>query len=351
MGEEVALQTPDPEKKTSMILKVLIFFLSFLTTAAFPVHFESREATWKDPNANQAHDKTELTKDLEKIYKSHIESSDLYSQEDADNRNPMAEEMQRKLNMESERLRSRLRHELAELRERLAPSPARLRPAVAGLRERLAPLTQQLQSSLSSGTQDLCGQLRLYLQGLELAEAQAEAGPELYQEAFLWMSQSLDHSSSKVADIISDFQRKFNVVMEEDLREINASEKEGADSGFLQRAKFQVEQESSELRTAAQNGMGALRAELAALLASTQPVRAEVAASVERFCQNAALQSQALHSRMERLLQGRQAEPEEPEEPEEPSASSPAARPVGSLRGDFSVKLSALIQDILHSVQ
>lgn len=285
-----------------------------------------------------------------RIYKSHIESSDLYSQEDADNKSPMAEEMQHKLNMESQRLRSRLRQELAELQERLAPLPAHISPTVASLRERLAPLTQQFQSSLGSKTQGLCGQLRLYLQGLELAEAQAGVSATLYQatlyqEAFLWISQTLDHSSSKVADIISDFHTKTDGLVEKDLKVINASEEDGVNSDFLHKVKSRLGKEMSVLRTEAQNRVEALKAELAALLETTQPIHAELAASVERFCQNATLQSHVFHTRMEKLFQGLE------EDVEEPSASSSATQPVGSLQGEFSVKLSALIQDILHSVQ
>ncbi|KAG8002025.1 hypothetical protein GBF38_012343 [Nibea albiflora] len=141
-----------------MHLKVVIFALSFLTTSAYPLHRNTREATWTDSKANQAHDKSELTaKDVDKIYKIHIDSSGLYNP-DNHSKNPVAEEIQHKLNIESERLRMRLRQELAELQERLSPSPAHLSSTLANMRERLAPLTQQLQSSLSSNTQDLCSQ-------------------------------------------------------------------------------------------------------------------------------------------------------------------------------------------------
>lgn len=284
---------------------------------------------------------------LSKIYKSQIDNSGLYNQDDQ-NKNPVAEEMQRKLNMETERLRTRLRQELAELRERLSPSPAHLSSTLASMRERLAPLTQQLQSSLSSNTQDLCSQLSLYLQGLETAEARTEASPAILQEAFHWMSQTVEHSSSKVAGIISDFHSKTIRAIEH-LKEISASEEEIAKSELWQEISSRVGQEVSSLRVEAQNSLGVLKAELAALLETARPHQAEVTASMERYCQNAALQSQVFQTWMERLFRG--LEEVQGGSSLSPSSSYSPIQPAGSLQEDFSVKLSALIQDILHSVQ
>ncbi|XP_070827404.1 apolipoprotein A-IV [Chaetodon trifascialis] len=328
-----------------MHLKVVIFALSFLTTSAYPLHCDSREATWADSIANQADEKTELIKDEDTIYKSHIDSSGLYNQDNR-SKNPVAEELQRKLNMESERLRARLHQELAELRERLSPSPAHLSSTLASMRERLAPLTQQLQSSLSSNTQELCGQLSLYLQGMETAEAQVEASPALYQEAFHWMSQTLEHSSSTVADIISNFHTKTIGVIEH-LKEISGNEEEAAKSEFWQEVSSRLGHEVNSLRSEAQNRVRALKADLAAVLETAQPHKAELTSSVERFCQNAALQSQVFQAQMERLFQELEVQGASSMFP----PSSSFIQPGGSLQEDFTVKLSALIQDILHSVQ
>lgn len=336
-----------------MHLKFVIFALSFLTTSAYPLHRKSREATWTLSKDNQAHDKTEITKDVNQIYKIHIDSSDLYDQDD---HSPVAEEMRRKLNMESERLRGRLRQELVELQQRLSSSPAHLSSTLTSMRERLAPLTQQLQSSLSSNTQDLCGQLSLYLQGLEAAEAQEQASPALYQEALIWMSQTLERSSSKVADIISDFHAKA-VGMIEHLKEISAGEEEAAKSELWQEMSSRLGQEVNSLRVEAQHRVGALKAELAALLQTSEPQKTELTGSMERFCQNAALQSQVFEARTERLFQAL----EEELDIQGPSSLSPSSlssfsssssiQPGSSLQEDFTVKFSALIQDILHSVQ
>lgn len=277
------------------------------------------------------------------IYKSHVDSSHIYSQEDGHNTNPLAEEMQRKLNMESERLRSRLRQELAELQERLSPYPAHLGSTLASMRERLAPLTQQLQTSLSSNTQEMCGQLSLYLQGLETAEVQAEAGPALYQEAFQWMSQTLEHSGSKAADVIGHFQTKSTEAIEH-LKEI--SEGDGAKSALWQETSSRLGQEVNSLRAEAQIRVATLKTELAAALGAERPLRAEV---VDRFCQNAALQIQVFQARMERLFLGLEEELEVRATSSVSSSSS--VQSGGSLQEGFTVKLSALIQDILHSVQ
>ncbi|XP_065816804.1 apolipoprotein A-IV [Labrus bergylta] len=330
-----------PQKKMKMYLQVVILALSCLTTSAYPIQHNTREATWTDPRANQALYKTELTKSEEIIYKSHIDSSSLYSQDD-ESKSPVAEEMQQKLNVESERLRTRLRQELAELHKRLSPSSAHLSSTLASMRERLAPLTQQLQSSLSSNTQDLCGQLSLYLQGLETAEAagESEASQAFYQEAFSWMSQTLEHSSSKLTDIITDFQTNA-VRMLEHLKE------EKSDLGLEMSSR--LGQEVSSLRAEAQSRVGTLKTELAALLETAIPHKSEVAASLELFCQNAALQGQVFQARMEKLFLGLEELDFHRAASLSPSSSSSIQQ--GSfLQEDFSVKLSALIQDILHSV-
>ncbi|KAA8594294.1 hypothetical protein FQN60_005128, partial [Etheostoma spectabile] len=319
----------------NMCLVSVIFALSFLTTSAYPFHRNTREAIWNDSIANQAQEKTELTKDVDQIYKSHIDSSSLYDP-DNQSKNPVAEEMQRKLIMESERLRNRLQQELAELRERLSPSPAHLSSALASMRERLAPFTQQLQSSLSSNTRDLCGQLSLYLQGLETAEAQAEASPALYQEAFHWMSRTLEHSSSEVANLISDFHTKTIGVVEH-LKAINAKEQDVAISEHWQEISSRLGQEVSSLRVEAQNRVGAVKAELTALLETPLPSKAEVTASLERFCQNAVLQSQLFQARMERLFQGLEEELEvQGASILSPSSPATSSQPGSYLQEDFS---------------
>ncbi|XP_047450170.1 uncharacterized protein zgc:162608 [Mugil cephalus] len=333
-----------------MHLKVVIFTLSFLTTLAYPIHNDSREETWADSMANQAHDKTDLIKDLNNSYKSNIDSSGLYDHEDDSSKNPVAEEMQRKLNMESERLRIRLRQELAELRERLSPSPAHLSSTLASMRERLTPLTQQLQSSLSSNTQDLCSQLSLYLQGLEVAAEAQEDSPTLYQEAYLWMSQTLEQSSFKLANIINDFHSAVNGVIEH-MKHASSSEEEVATSKVCQEMSSRLGQEVSSLREEVQSRVGALKTQLSVLLASSQPHKADMTGSVEQFCQNAALQSQALQAQMEGVFKGLEEELELHRASGFSLSSSLLTQPDGSLQEEFSVKLSALIQDILHSLQ
>ncbi|KAG7238716.1 hypothetical protein INR49_031232 [Caranx melampygus] len=329
-----------------MHLKVVLFTLSFLTASAYPLHRYTRETNWTDSNANKAHDKINLSKDVDMTYKSHIDSSSLYNQDDDDNDNPMAQDMQRKLNMESERLRVRLRQELAELQEKLSSSPAHLSNTLASMRERLAPLTQQLQSSLSSNTQELCGQLTLYLQGLE---AQAEASPAQYQEAFHWITQTLEHSSSKLSDIISDFQTKTLRAIEH-LKEITTSEEEAEQSELWQVISSRLGQEVSSLRVETQNRVEVLKAELTALLETAQPHKAKMTASMERFCQNAALQSQVLQAKMEKVFQELEGEVQRASHLT-PSSFSSSLQPGAALPGDYSVRLSALIQDILHLVQ
>lgn len=286
---------------------------------------------------------------LSAIYKSHIDTSDLYSRDDGA-ANPVAEEMQHKLNMESERLRARLRQELAELRERLSPSSSHISATLASMRERLAPITQQLQSALSSNARDLCGQLRLYLQGLEQTEAQSEAKTADNGEALHRMSQTLERGSSRLADSITDFETRATAVVE-NLREMSMSEEEAVEPELWQKIGSRLEREVSSLRADAQTQVASLRAEIAALLEKARPHGADFGGSLERFCQNAALQSQVFGVRMEGLIQGLKEELQvRGRSSFSSSSSSSSSQPDGSLPEDFTVQLSALIQDIMHSV-
>ncbi|KAM6933738.1 uncharacterized protein FYW49_002051 [Xenentodon cancila] len=331
-----------------MHLKLVIFTLSLSATLAYPLHGDTSEATWVDSKGNQAHDKTDLAKDVDKLYKSIIDKSDLYNQDSDDTMNPVAEEMQHKLTLESERLRVRLQQELAELRERLSPSPGHLSATLASMRERLNPLTQQLQSSVSSNTQGLCSQMKLYLQGMETAVAQAEASPALYQDVSHWISQILRRSSLQLANMINKFHTTASGVIEH-LKQTSDPEGEAANSKVWQEMSSRLGQEVSLLKDEAENRVGGLQGQLAALLESAQPLETDMTGTVEQFCQSAAEQSQELQGRMEKVFVA--VEKEVHGASILPLPSSWSTEQGGSLQGDFSVKLSALIQDILHSVR
>jgi len=291
-----------------------------------------------------------------RAYKSYVDRGDLYNtgEEEGQGKSPMAEEMRLKLNAESERLRACLRRELAELRESLSPYTAHSSPGALGeLRQRLAPLTRQLQSSLSANVQELCGQLGLYLQGLERAEAQAQVGPSVYREAFHGMSQSLESGGAKLTDAVDIFQSKTSEAIAQQRQgggERDGAEEEGEESGLVWREmSSRLAQEVSSMRLEAQSRLGALKAELTALLVTSQPLTAEVTANVNAFCQSAALQNQVFLARIERVFLG----PEGEQEAAGTLSSSPSdlSQSGTLLHEDFSAKLSALIQDILHSVQ
>ncbi|XP_028321236.1 uncharacterized protein LOC114474863 [Gouania willdenowi] len=326
-----------------MQLKVVIFTLSFLTTSAYPLHRTTRDATLADSTANHVNEKTDITKNIDKIYKSSIDSYGLYDIDSSNSGNPLTVEMQHKLTMESERLRIRVRQELAELQGRLSSSPSHPSSTLASLRVRLSPLTQQLQNSLRSNTQDLCSQLKLYLQGLDLAEAEAKASPALYQEAFQWTSQTLAQSSSDVSNIITDFHSKAHGEIEH-LKRSEMSE-------VYEEISSRLGEEVRLLKEETQNSVGALQERLVTLLESAHLPKAEVTHSVGQFCQNRSLQSEVVQARIERILMGLEAE-EDVDDTSSLSGASPlSTQHRSSLQEDFSVKLSALIQDILQSVQ
>lgn len=322
-----------------MFFKVMLCTLSLLTISAYPVHRNPREAPREDSNSNWAHDKSQPSKSMD--YKSHMDSSALYQSEDNE-KSPVVAEVQHKLSLESERLRVRLHQELAELREKLSPSPVHGISSLAGLRERLAPLIQQLQSSLSSSTHELCVQVRLYLQNMETTQPRAEDKQALQQKALEWISQTVDNSNSKIADIIEYFHSEASKVMDH-VKESSTSEAE-----VWQVVLSGLAEEVGVLRVHAQSRLGMLMEELASLQMFTQDYESKMSSRMERFCLNAELQNQLFETRMERLvfeLQGSSAQRGSEQSPSSSSLQS------GTLQDNFSLKLSSLIQDLAHSVQ
>lgn len=327
-----------------MFFKVMLCTLSLLTISAYPLHRNSREAPIEDSSSNWAHDKSQPSNNMD--YKSHMDSSALYQSED-NVKSPVVAEVQHKLSLESERLRVRLHQELAELREKLSPSPVHGSSSLAGLRERLAPLIQQLQSSLSSSTHELCVQVRLYLQNMETTQPRAEDKQALQQKALEWISQTVDNSNSKIADIIEHFHSEASKVMDH-FKESSASEADMDHSEMWQAVLSRLAEEVGVLRVDAQSRLGMLMEELASLQMFTQDYESKMSSRMERFCLNAELQNQLFGTRMERLvfeLQDSWAQ-----RGSEQSLSSSSLQP-GSLQDNFSLKLSSLIQDLAHSVQ
>ncbi|XP_010869879.2 uncharacterized protein zgc:162608 [Esox lucius] len=312
-----------------MLLKVVIFALSLLMTTAYPLYHTNREAsqTQQDLTNNEVHEKTDMSKDVNGIWKSHVKDS------------PLVSEIGHKLTLESERLHARLRQELTELRERLSlypVHPGSSESTLARMGERLAALTEQLQSTVNDNSQELCGQLRLHLQELEVAVRQGAAETALYPEAVRGMSQTLDDSSAKTTSVIRDFKTKTSNMIEE---------LKGSDEGvFWQDANIRLEQEAQAFSLEVRGRAGVLKAKLASLLLVPQPIRAEVSTSLEQFCQSAASQDRLFHAKIKKHLLGRELQTQSQSE-------SPTLQPLGLLEEDFSAKLSAVLQDILQTVQ
>ncbi|XP_077578971.1 uncharacterized protein LOC144200602 [Stigmatopora nigra] len=300
--------------------KVAIFCaIAILAVSAYPIHRDPRDATWTDSKANQANSKSQLTKEADELYKSRIDHSALYRMDNDFAKDALSMEIQRKLLMESERLRERLRHELADLKARLAPSRAQLSSAMASLRGRLTPLTQELHNN----THDLCQQLRVYLQIPNPVEGKPD--PIVRQ----WMVRALEQSGSRLTEILAQIR---------EVTEHPIGQEEVANSRTWEGFSSKIGQEVISMKEEVQNSMDSLREELAKSSESASPL----GGAVERFCQALALQNQAFQTRMESLLR---------EMEEELEIQSSPFQDGGSLQEDFSVQLSALIQDILHSVQ
>ncbi|XP_051534853.1 apolipoprotein A-IV-like [Myxocyprinus asiaticus] len=312
-----------------MHLQFAILTLAIATTTAFPLNHEtSREAPWSLQKDNQAFDKKAFAKDSNSgMWKNHAVSSDLYSQ---NSYNPMAAELRHKLSMESERLKARLKQELAELRERLSPYPSHPKHTLANIREFLAPFTKQLQTALQSNTQELCEKLNLNFQDLNPDEA------TLYQEAVQKITQALDESHQKRTAAFDEFKTKAFEAVEE--------EKDSSGKELWEEVTARLGQEVCTFSLEVQGKVAALKITLVGHLASIQPPRDVMASKVDQFCQNSSAQNQQFISNLDQQIITLQ------ENQNNGESSGFHQTNIESIQEDFSTRLTALLQDIVHTL-
>lgn len=314
-----------------MYLQFVGLALTFTTyMTAFPLnHDTSREASWSLQSNNQAMDKKDLQKDTNSgMWKNHVVSSDLYSQ---DSFNPMAAELRHKLSMESERLRARLKQELAELRERLSPYPSHPKHTLASVKEFLAPFSKQLQTSLQSNTQELCEKLSLNLQDLNPDEA------TLYQEVMQKITLALDESHQKRTAAFENFKTKAFEAVEE--------EKDSSGKELWEEVTARLGQEVCTFSLEIQGKVAALKIALAGHLASTHPPSNVMASKVEQFCQNSSDRNQQFILNLDQQMIALQEKQNNGE-----SSSGFHQINLDSIQEDFSTRISALLQDIVHTL-
>ncbi|XP_055052389.2 uncharacterized protein [Misgurnus anguillicaudatus] len=313
-----------------MYLQFVGLALTFTTITAFPLnHDTSREASWSLQSNNQAIDKKDFAKDTNSgMWKNHVVSSDLYSQ---DSFNPMAAELRHKLSMESERLRARLKQELAELRERLSPYPSHPKHTLASVKDFLAPFTKQLQTSLQSNTQELCEKLSLNLQDLNPDEA------TLYQEAVQKITLALDESHQKRTAAFENFKTKAFEAVEE--------EKDSSGKELWEEVTARLGQEVCTFSLEIQGKVAALKIALAGHLASTLPPRNVMATKVEQFCQNSSVRNEQFILNLDQQMIALQ-------EKQNNGESSAGFHQINleSIQEDFSTRISALLEDIVHTL-
>ncbi|XP_056613093.1 apolipoprotein A-IV isoform X2 [Triplophysa dalaica] len=311
-----------------MYLHIVILALTFASTTALPLHHDSsQEASWSLQKDNQATDKKDFAKEPNGMWKNHVVSSDLYSQ---DSSNPMAAELRYKLSMESERLRALLKQELAELRQRLSPYPSHPKHTLANVREFLAPFTKQLQTALQSNTQELCDKLNLNLQDLNPDEA------ALYQEVVQRITLALDESHQKRTAAFENFKTKA----------FEAVEEQGDSSGkeLWEEVTARLGQEVCTFSLDIQGKVAALKIALAGHLTSAQPPRDVMTSKVDQFCQISSVHNQQFISNLDQHIITLQ----ENVGNGEPSAFHQTN--IESIQEDFSSRLSALLQDIVHTL-
>ncbi|XP_064158813.1 apolipoprotein A-IV isoform X2 [Anguilla rostrata] len=330
-----------------MHLKALVLVISFVATAGLPVPQNNDstrpEASWdySSQTANQAADKTELTKEAE-TWKSSLESSDLYgdlyAHDVSQSQGSLTGDLRRKLSLESQRLRARLAQELRELRERLAAAfaahptaslPPQRAPAAAA-RDRLALPAHRLRDALDSDARELCSALRRYAQGPETGGGPApEPGATRYEDAARGMGRALGASESELTARLAEFQAE-------------ASGATGGQGGAAAALKAEVEAFGAGVRSRAES--------LRAGLAGTQSLGEGLSKHVEQFCRSSEEENRRFAGRIERQLEalGQGERGALSEGLGEALFVSPSS--TGSLGEDFSPKLNALLQDILQTL-
>ncbi|XP_060744668.1 apolipoprotein A-IV [Tachysurus vachellii] len=311
------------------MLLYVIFAVTLGTTTAFPVNQDaaSREGFWSihDESTNLAIDKKDTTKNSDGMWKSHVVSSDLYS---PDSLNPMAAELRYKLSQESDRLRARLRQELLDLRQRLSPYPSHPQGTVPNVQELLSPFTKGLQMALESNTHQLCSHLRITIQGV-----QAD-GPLLYQEAIEKIRQAMDESHKRRTAGFEDFKTKAFEAVEED--------KDSSRKDLWEEVTASLGQEILSYSLEVQGKIAALKVSLTTLLTSSEPLGAEMVSKVDQFCDGSSRQN---HKFIANLVQQISMIEEKQNKGEPPSHVN-----IDSIQEDFSTRLNALLQDIVHTI-
>ncbi|XP_036393332.1 uncharacterized protein zgc:162608 [Megalops cyprinoides] len=315
-----------------MHLKLVVFAFYLLAAAAYPVlpndETSWRERSWDSPSqtANQAADKTPVLKHAHSgNWKQQLEDSELYSRDvPAD---------WPKLGVASERLRARLMQELRELREKLAayaPPPEQGLPA---LRDRLAPLTRHLRGALHTSTQELCTQLSRHAQG---PEAEGEGQQEAVWRVGLAVGGGLQDLSAHLEE--------FHTQASGALRELGGTLTQPSQEEVTAVLRREVEAFRAELQSRA----AALRVGLEETPPTVQPLGERLSKGVAQFCHASSEQNQQLSDRIEKYLEG--LEPGEGQGRGPGEVTSPPLGSTGSLKEDFSLRLSALLRDIMQTL-
>lgn len=307
----------------------MIFAVTLGTSTAFPVNQDaaSREGFWSnhDGSTNLAIDKKDATKNFDGMWKSHVVSNDLYS---SDSLNPMAAELRHKLSQETDRLRARLRQELLDLRQRLSPYASQPQVTTTNIQELLSPFTKGLQMALESNTHQLCSDLRITVQGVRTN------GPLLYQEAIEKISHAMDESHKRRTTAFEDFKTKAFQAVEED--------KDSSRKNLWEEVTASLGQEILSFSLELQGKIAALKVSLTTLLTSSEPIGAEMVSKVEQFCHGSSRQNQKFIADLVQQI----STIEEKQNKGEPSSHVN----IDSIQEDFSTRLNALLQDIVHSI-
>ncbi|XP_053363265.1 uncharacterized protein zgc:162608 [Clarias gariepinus] len=311
-----------------MLLYVL-FAMTLGTTTAFPVNqgSASREGFWslQDESTNLAINKKDATKQFDGMWKNHVVSSDLYS---TDSLNTMAADLRHKLSQESDRLRARLKQELMDLRQRLSPFPSHPHDTTTNVQDLLSPFTKGLQIALESNTQQLCSNLTMTIQRVR------SAGPLLYQEEIEKINQAMDENHKRRTAAFEDFKTKAFEAIEE--------EKDSSRKDLWEEVTARLGQEICSFSLEVQGKMAALKVTLTTLLTSLDPLEDEMVSKVDQFCEGSSSQN---HKFIADLVQ-QISMLEEKQSKGEPSSHVN----IDSIQEDFSTRLNALLQDIVHTI-
>ncbi|XP_028666090.1 apolipoprotein A-IV-like [Erpetoichthys calabaricus] len=352
-----------------MFVKFGFCFLSLALTTGYPAYY-SPEMVDRDEIrgyfsdiSNQAEEKNDKTPSSETfkteygVWKSSLENLNLYKEHIHQRLTPFTIELHNKLILDSDKLRAQISKELRELQEKLFPYVdnvhQKISQNVAEIQDHLTPYVSKLNTVINQNGEDICKQFNLYTKELE-STLQEEYHTKLpgNNEVLQGIVQIIENSYLRVNPVFEEFKEKAKQAFAEAREHVIFSNED--DHKEVERHTdelfHQLVENLEDLKTNVQRGMSttymfASEVNIKNRESSGQPnsiyndgVLRLKREKITEFCENYSKYTEQFRQRIEEnfteLKYGRS------------PYFTKAKENVHALQGDFSAKLSSLLDDI-----